>query len=199
MHRFWLDSFWIVIGICPLGCVLVSLCLVNKPVFRPCDVLEKNSAASVVKREAGSTPLEDIQKHAAEFQKTFTEQFNAIVASKDSQAVQKAVKDGSDSLGDASGKAKEALEQARAGLEKTVGELRAAHPEVEQHAGELKNKLQAAVQNAVQESQKLAKEISANLEQTNEKLAPALKAAYDDFVKHAEDVRKNVHDAANKQ
>lgn len=50
-----------------------------------------------------------------------------------------------------------------------------------------------------QETQKLAKEVSANAEQTNQKLAPTLKQAYDDFVKQVQDVQKKLHDAANKQ
>lgn len=50
-----------------------------------------------------------------------------------------------------------------------------------------------------QVTQNLAKEVSANVEQTNEKLAPKLKQAYDDFVKQAEVVQKNLHNAADKQ
>lgn len=53
-------------------------------------------------------------------------------------------------MNDANGKAKTALEEARANLEKTAEELRKAHPEVEKQAGALRDKLQAAVQNTVQ-------------------------------------------------
>ena len=53
-------------------------------------------------------------------------------------------------ISDANGKAKTALEQTRANLEKTAEELRKAHPDVEQQAGALRDKLQAAVQSTVQ-------------------------------------------------
>lgn len=53
-------------------------------------------------------------------------------------------------MSDANAKAKAALEQTRANLEKTAEELRKAHPDVEQQAGALRDKLQAAVQNTVQ-------------------------------------------------
>ncbi|KAJ0173393.1 hypothetical protein K1T71_011569 [Dendrolimus kikuchii] len=173
------------------------------------------SSAGMVRRDAPQeTPLQQIQKHAEEFQKTFSEQFNALVNSKNTQEVNKALKEGSDSvlqqlstlsnsiqkaLTDANGKAKEALEQARKNLEQTAEELRKAHPDVENQANALKDKLQSAVQKTVQESQKLAKEVAANMEQTNEKLAPKLKAAYEDFVKQAEEVQKKIHEAATKQ
>lgn len=51
----------------------------------------------------------------------------------------------------------------------------------------------------LQETQKLAKAVAANVEQTNEKLAPKIKEAYDDFVKQAEQVQKKLHEAATKQ
>lgn len=41
--------------------------------------------------------------------------------------------------------------------------------------------------------------MAANIEQTNEKLAPQIKQAYDAFVKNAEDVQKKLHEVANKQ
>ncbi|KPI98980.1 PREDICTED: apolipophorin-3-like [Papilio xuthus] len=169
--------------------------------------------AGMVRRDA-PTPLQDLQKHGEEFQKVFSEQLSAIVSSKNTQEVQKAFKDGSDSLlqqmsaftaslqeaiTDANGKVKDALEQAKTNLQKTAEDLRRAHPEVEQQAVALKDKLQAAVQNTVQETQKLAKEVATNMEETNAKLAPKIKAAYDDFVKQAEQVQKNLHEAANKQ
>ena len=53
-------------------------------------------------------------------------------------------------LSDANGKAKEALEQSRASLQRTAEELRQAHPEVEQQAQQLRDKLQAAVKNTVE-------------------------------------------------
>lgn len=58
-------------------------------------------------------------------------------------------------IGDASGKAKEALEATRANLEKTAEDLSKAHPEVQAQAGSLKDKIQAAVENAVQVATKL--------------------------------------------
>lgn len=51
----------------------------------------------------------------------------------------------------------------------------------------------------VQETQKLAKEASTNLEQTNDKLAPLLKKAYDDFAKSVQEMQSKIHEAANKQ
>lgn len=51
----------------------------------------------------------------------------------------------------------------------------------------------------LQETQKLAKEVASNVEATNEKLAPKIKSAYDDFVKQAEEVQKKLHEAATKQ
>lgn len=59
------------------------------------------SNASVVKRDAGaaaSTPLQDIEKHAAEFQKTFSEQVNALTSSKDVEGFKTALKSGTDSV-----------------------------------------------------------------------------------------------------
>lgn len=53
-------------------------------------------------------------------------------------------------LNDANGKAKEALKQTQAQLQRTADELRKAHPEVEQQATALKDKLQNAVQATVQ-------------------------------------------------
>lgn len=53
----------------------------------------------MVRRDApASSPLQDLDKHAAEFQKTFSEQFNAIANSKNTQELQKAFKEGSDSV-----------------------------------------------------------------------------------------------------
>ncbi|KAF9405007.1 hypothetical protein HW555_014055 [Spodoptera exigua] len=174
------------------------------------------SHAAMVRRDAppANTLLQDIEKHAAEFHKTFSEQLNSIANSKNTQEVNKAIKEGSDSvlqqlsalssslqnaMTDANAKAKTALEQARQNLEKTAEDLRKAHPDVERQAGELRNKLQAAVQNTAQEVQKLAKEVASNVESTNEKLAPKLKEAYENFSKHVEEVQKKVHEAANKQ
>lgn len=51
----------------------------------------------MVRREAES-PLKDLQKHAEEFSKTFSEQLNAVVNSKNTQEVNKALKDGADSV-----------------------------------------------------------------------------------------------------
>ncbi|XP_053617292.1 apolipophorin-3-like [Plodia interpunctella] len=168
--------------------------------------------AGVAKRETNA--LDDIQKHATEIQKTFSEQLNALVNSKNTQEVNTALKEGSDTvlqqlsvlsaslqsaLSDATGKAKEALESARANVQKSADELRKAHPEVEQQAVQLKEKLQAAVSNAVQETQKLAKEVSSNVEETNKKLEPKVKQAYDDLVKNVQEVQKKLHEAANKQ
>lgn len=53
-------------------------------------------------------------------------------------------------MADANGKAKEALEATRQNVERTAEDLRKAHPDVEQKANELKNKLQSAVQTTVQ-------------------------------------------------
>ncbi|KAJ8712626.1 hypothetical protein PYW08_007930 [Mythimna loreyi] len=173
------------------------------------------SQAAMVRRDAPApSPLQDLEKHAAEFQKTFSEQFNSLVNSKNTQELNKALKEGSDSvlqqlsalsnslqgaMSDANSKAKTALEQTRANLEKTAEELRKAHPDVEQQAGALRDKLQAAVQSTVQETQKLAKEVASNMEATNQKLAPKIKSAYDDFVKQAEEMQKKLHEAASKQ
>lgn len=55
-------------------------------------------------------------------------------------------------LNDANGKAKEALKQTQTQLQRTADELRQAHPEVEQQANALKDKLQNAVQTTVQVS-----------------------------------------------
>lgn len=52
----------------------------------------------MVRRDAPASPLQDIEKHAAEFQKTFSEQFNSLVNSKNTQELNKALKDGSDSV-----------------------------------------------------------------------------------------------------
>ncbi|MCG0326566.1 hypothetical protein L4X33_21180 [Phocaeicola vulgatus] len=180
-------------------------------VFVACFAL---AAGGLVRRDAPGNPLEDLQKHASEFQKTFSEQLNQLVNSKNTQEVNKVLKDGSESvlqqvstlssalqsvLQDANGKAKEALQQTRDNLEKTVSQLRKDHPEVEQQATVLRDKLQTAVNNAVQETKKLANTVAANVEETNKKLEPKIKAAYDDFVKHAEQVQKQLHEAANKQ
>ncbi|MFS6531772.1 hypothetical protein, partial [Microbacterium aurugineum] len=151
------------------------------------------SSGAMVRRDA-PTPLQELEKHASEFQKVFSEQLNSLANSKNTQELNKAFKDGSDAvlqqvsafsqnlqsvMGDANGKAKEALEQTRANLEKTVSDLRKAHPDVEKGANELKAKIEQAVQNTMTESQKLAKEVAANMEATNQKLAPKLKEAYD--------------------
>ncbi|MEE5450544.1 hypothetical protein V2M10_10705, partial [Streptococcus pneumoniae] len=144
-------------------------------------------AHGFVKRDApATTALQDLEKHAAEFQKTFSEQFNSLVNSKNTQDFNKALQSGSDAvlqqlstlstslqgaLGDANGKAKEALESSRNNIEKAAAELRKSHPEVEQNANALKDKIQAAVQNTLQETQKLAKVVTENVEQTNQKLA----------------------------
>ncbi|XP_059045937.1 apolipophorin-3-like [Achroia grisella] len=179
-------------------------------IFAACFALAQ---AGTVRREAPS-PLQDLEKHAAEFQKTFSEQLNAFTNSKDTKEFNKALKDGSDTvlqqlnslastlqkaLNDANGKAKEALEQTKTNLERAAADLRQRNPEVEKQANNLREKLQSAVQTTVQETQKLAKTVGANLEETNKKLAPQIKAAYDDFVKQAEDVQKKLHEAANKQ
>ncbi|XP_061722697.1 apolipophorin-3-like [Cydia pomonella] len=168
--------------------------------------------ARMVRRE--TSPLDEIQRHAADFQKTFTEQFNALVNSKSTQEVTKSLKEGSDSVlvqlssfstalqgavNDASGKAKVALEQTKQRIDQTVAELRRQHPDVEQQASHLRDKLQQAIQSTVQESQNLAKEVQANAEATNQKLAPQIKQAYDDFVRQAEAVQKRVQEAVNKQ
>lgn len=53
-----------------------------------------------VRRDApdGSSPLADIEKHANEFQKTFSEQLNSLANSKNTQELNKALKEGSDSV-----------------------------------------------------------------------------------------------------
>jgi hypothetical protein len=59
--------------------------------------LQAHSAA--VKRDAEQpTPLQELEKHAAEFQKTFTEQFNALANSKNTQELNKALESGSNSV-----------------------------------------------------------------------------------------------------
>ena len=173
-------------------------------------------AFSAVRREApaGSTPWQELQKNAAEFQKTFTEQLNAFANSKNTEQFNKAVKDGSDSvlqnlstfsnslqaaLADANGKVKEALQQSHTKLQETAEQLRKAHPDVEQNAEQLRNKLSEAVRNTAKETEKLAKEVAANWDETSQKLAPKVKEAYETFVKQAEAVQKKLHEAANKQ
>ncbi|WP_159298607.1 hypothetical protein, partial [Klebsiella pneumoniae] len=47
---------------------------------------------------ADPTPLQDIQKHAAELQRTISDQVNALVTSDNTQAINKALKDGTDSF-----------------------------------------------------------------------------------------------------
>lgn len=42
--------------------------------------------------------LQDLEKHASEFQKIVSEQFNALSSSKNSQEFNKALKEGSDSV-----------------------------------------------------------------------------------------------------
>ncbi|CAB3245505.1 unnamed protein product [Arctia plantaginis] len=175
------------------------------------------SQASVVRRDAPaptSSFLQDFEKRVADFQKTFSEHFQAVTNSKNVQDVNKALKDGSDevlkqlstlsssiqsALTDANGKAKETLEQMQQNVQKTAEELKRTHPDVEKNANELRNKLQTAVQSTLQESQKYFKEVATNLEQSNEKLAPKIKEAFEEFVKQAEAVQKKVHDAATKQ
>ncbi|CAG9558856.1 unnamed protein product [Danaus chrysippus] len=171
------------------------------------------ASAGLVRRDAPNM-FDEWQKHAQEFQKIFNDQLNALTSSKNTEEFNKVLKEGSDSvlsqisalsgsvqsaLKEANGKAKEALEQAQANLQRTAEELRKSHPEVEQQANALKAKLQDAVSKTVAETQKLVKEVSANIEQTNQKLTPKIKEAYDDFVKQAEDVQKKLHEAANKQ
>ncbi|XP_037872121.1 apolipophorin III isoform X2 [Bombyx mori] len=166
---------------------------------------------AMVRRDAPDF-FKDIEHHTKEFHKTLEQQFNSLTKSKDAQDFSKAWKDGSESvlqqlnafakslqgaLGDANGKAKEALEQSRQNIERTAEELRKAHPDVEKNATALREKLQAAVQNTVQESQKLAKKVSSNVQETNEKLAPKIKAAYDDFAKNTQEVIKKIQEAAN--
>lgn len=57
------------------------------------------SQAAMVRRDApADSPLQEIQKHAADFQKTFSEQFNSLVNSKNTQELNKALKEGSDSV-----------------------------------------------------------------------------------------------------
>nr|AAB35176.1 VPF=16.9 kda multicellular-vesicle-promoting polypeptide {N-terminal} [Trichoplusia ni=cabbage looper moths, larvae, hemolymph, Peptide Partial, 46 aa] [Trichoplusia ni] len=46
--------------------------------------------------DAPPSPLEDIEKHAAEFEKTFSEEFNSLVNSKNTEELNKALKDGED-------------------------------------------------------------------------------------------------------
>lgn len=53
-------------------------------------------------------------------------------------------------LSDANGKAKDALKQTQAQLQRTADELRKSHPEVEQQATALKDKLQSAVATTVE-------------------------------------------------
>ncbi|XP_037974604.2 apolipophorin-3 [Plutella xylostella] len=170
-------------------------------------------AHGMVRREApaGSTQLQDLEKHAQEFQKEFSKQLNSLASSKNTQELQKALKDGSDSvlqqisvlssslqsaLVDANGKAKEALEKTRAELQKTAEQLRAAHPDVEAKAHELRDTLVAAVQGAAGHSERLAKEVAANLDTANQKLAPKIKEAYEAFAKNAAEVQKKIAEAA---
>ncbi|KAG6438518.1 hypothetical protein O3G_MSEX000034 [Manduca sexta] len=174
------------------------------------------SHSAMVRRDApaAGNAFEDIEKHAKEFQKIFSEQFNALVNSKNTQDFNKALKDSSDSvlqqlstfysslqgaISDANGKAKDALQQARQNVEKTSEELRKAHPDVEKEANAFKDKLQAAAQTTAQESQKLAKEVASIIEETNKKMALKIKRAYDDFVKHTEEAQKKLHKAVSKQ
>ncbi|WP_248786212.1 hypothetical protein, partial [Escherichia coli] len=173
------------------------------------------AAGGIVRRNApANSLLQDVQKHATEFQKTFNEQLNSLFSTKNTQEVNKVLKESSESvlkqistfsealqsaLVDANGKAKDALEQSRANLEKTVKQLRQDHPDVEKQATVLRDKLKTAVDNTFEESKKLANVFAANVEETGKKLEPKIKAAYDDFVKHAEHVQKQLHEAANKQ
>ncbi|GBP71890.1 Apolipophorin-3 [Eumeta japonica] len=169
--------------------------------------------AYVVKRDAPNV-LEDVQRHAQEFQKTFTEQLNSLVNSKNTQEFNNALREGSDSvlqqlsalssslqsaLSDANGRAKQALEETRTNIERQAEELRRTHPEVERQSEELRGKLQQAVTNTVAQTQKLAEEVHKNMEETGQKLAPQIKEAYDSFVRQAQEVQQRLHEAANKQ
>nr|AIC33833.1 apolipophorin-III [Antheraea pernyi] len=169
---------------------------------------------AMVRRDAPNNVWQDMEKHAKTFQKTISDGFNQMVNSKNTQEFNKALKDGSDSvlqqlsklssslqsvLNDANGKAKTVFEKTDQDIKHTIEELRKAHPEVEKQTTELRDKLQAAIQNTVQVSQNMAKEVSAHMDETNQKLAPKVKEAYDDFVKHAEELQKKLHEAAAKQ
>lgn len=99
-------------------------------------------------------------------------------------------------LVDANGKAKEALEQARAQIDRTTVELKAAHPEVEEQAAALQKRIADAVKDGVEHSKKLALELQATAEEAGAKLQPKVKAAYDDFVKQSEQLQKKLHEAA---
>lgn len=50
-------------------------------------------------------------------------------------------------VNDATGKTKEALEQTRTNIQKTAEDLRKAHPEVEQQANAMREKIESAVKN----------------------------------------------------
>ncbi|XP_049879352.1 apolipophorin-3-like [Pectinophora gossypiella] len=173
-------------------------------------------ALCAVRREApaGSSPWQDLEKNAAEFSKTISEQLNAFANSKNTDQFNKAVKDGSDSvlqtlssfsgslqaaLADANGKVKEALQQSQAKLKETADQLRQQHPDVEANAEQLRARLADAVRTTAKETEKLAKEAAANWDETSQKLAPQVKQAYEQFVKQAEAVQKKLHEAATKQ
>lgn len=53
-------------------------------------------------------------------------------------------------MGDANGKAKEALEQTRQNVQRTIDDLRKAHPDVEKQADAVREKIQSVVQNTAQ-------------------------------------------------
>lgn len=57
-------------------------------------------ASARVRRDApaAASPLAELEKHATEFQKTFSEQFNTFTSSKNTQEFNKALKEGSDSV-----------------------------------------------------------------------------------------------------
>lgn len=56
------------------------------------------SDAARLRRDAGAAPLQDFEKHAQDFQKTFSEQLNALANSKNTKEVGKALKEGTDSV-----------------------------------------------------------------------------------------------------
>lgn len=54
--------------------------------------------ASARSRRDAPTPLQDLEKNTLAIQKTFTDQLNALVNSKNTEEVNKALKDASDSV-----------------------------------------------------------------------------------------------------
>lgn len=63
----------------------------------------------------------------------------------------------------------------------------------------MRGRLQQAVQATLQHSQVLAQELGTAVQAGNEKLAPQVKAAYDDFIKQAQAVQDKLREAAAKQ